>query len=161
VPSELSIQCVLERLQSERSWEGLFADEVSRICLYCTVFMNECHSQQCFTGMDAQEPEEHAIPAEEIRAADQPMADEEVLIEDVNMEIEGEEDESEPTPIAVWNELMEQDESVGITQDLLHKIRRCKVPNDGGDTSRRTPGHSKYIIVQIIVVIVGLFPSKR
>jgi hypothetical protein len=105
--------------------------------------------------MDAQEPEEHAIPAEEIQAVDQPMADEEVHIEDVNMEIEGEEDDSEPTPIAVWNELMEQDESIGLTQDLLHKIRKCKVPNDGGDASRRTPGHSKYTIGQINIDIVG------
>ena len=56
------------------------------------------------------------------------------------MEIDGEEDDNFPTPIAVWSELCEQDGSVGLDADLMHKIRNCKVPDDHGDVSRRIPG---------------------
>jgi hypothetical protein len=56
------------------------------------------------------------------------------------MEIEGEEDDNHPTPIAVWSELIEQDGSVGIDSDLMDKIRKCENPDDNGDASRRVPG---------------------
>ena len=53
------------------------------------------------------------------------------------MEIEADEDEGRPNPIEVWQELVDNDESIGVNADLLAKAGNCIVHGDGGDESRR------------------------
>ncbi len=57
-----------------------------------------------------------------------------------DMEIDGDEDDSNPSPIALWAELCEQDHSSCIDADFMAKIRSCCNQDDGGDASRRIPG---------------------
>ena len=67
---------------------------------------------------------------------DEPQPEQAVIL-DVQMEIEADEDVNEPNPIEVWQELVENGESVGVNADLLAKARACTVPGDAGDESRR------------------------
>ena len=77
-----------------------------------------------------------------------------VIIEDVTMELEDEDIDPHPTPIAVWQELVEKDGSVGVDADLLWKSRRCQIPGDEGDESRRIPGQKclEYAYIHIITI---------
>ncbi len=56
------------------------------------------------------------------------------------MEIDGDEEDTNPSPIALWAELCEQDHSSCIDADFMAKIRLCSNQDDGGDASRRIPG---------------------
>ena len=65
-------------------------------------------------------------------------ADMEMHVEDITeLAIEAEDNEEAPTPIAVWQELMEVDEPAGVNEELMAKIRICKNSDDFGDESRR------------------------
>jgi hypothetical protein len=55
------------------------------------------------------------------------------------LEIEAEDNEEVPTPIAVWQELVELDGPLGVTEDLMAKTRICRNSDDFGDESRRVP----------------------
>ncbi len=56
------------------------------------------------------------------------------------MEIDGEEDDDSPTPIAVWSELVEQDWSSQIDTDFMHRVQTCATPGDEGNTTYQIPG---------------------
>ncbi len=86
-------------------------------------------------GVSANEP---AIP---VQNAHEPDPDVEMHVNGdlPDLEIEAEDNEEAPTPIAVWQELVEQDGPIGVTEDLMAKTRICRNSDDFGDESRRVP----------------------
>ncbi len=84
---------------------------------------------------------EDAVPRQVMEAVEEEGLD--------GMEIDAEDKDQHPTPIAVWSELCEQDGSVGIDADLMHKIRICKNTDDHGDVSRRIPGIECYFCMDL------------
>jgi hypothetical protein len=83
---------------------------------------------------------EHEPPETEFNAH-QPAQDVEmhVNIDFPRLEIEAEDNEEAPTPIAVWQELVEADGPIGVNEDLMAKTRICRNSDDFGDESRRVP----------------------
>ncbi len=55
------------------------------------------------------------------------------------MENEAEDNEEAPTPIAVWQELMEQGSPIGVTEDLMARTLICQNSYDFGDESLLVP----------------------
>ncbi len=55
------------------------------------------------------------------------------------LEIEAEDNEEAPTPIAVWQELVEEDCPIGVNEDLMAKTRICQNSYDFCDESRWVP----------------------
>jgi hypothetical protein len=84
--------------------------------------------------------ESEVEPVSAALAVLEPEQDIEMHVDAVpELEIEGEDNEEAPTPIAVWQELVEQDGPIGVTEDLMAKTRICRNSDDLGDESRRIP----------------------
>jgi hypothetical protein len=66
------------------------------------------------------------------------MEIEDVTDFEAGMEIDGD-DDSHPTPLAIWSELTEQANSTEIDADFMARVGACETPGDEGDTSRRSP----------------------